>query len=118
MKRLAVLVCLSSLAVLPGCLINSSNSTSISGRYIGPQTLAQVEPGKSRQDFVVATLGTPTTKTVLEDGSEVWKYEYRKRTQSSGKVFLLLDSDSFTEKDGAVYVIFRDGVVEKTWRDA
>ena len=117
MKFAVAALGLACTTVLPGCLINSSNSTSISGRYIGPNTLSQIEPGKSREDFVVATLGTPTTKTTLEDGSQVWRYEYRKRTQSSGRVFLLLDSDNFTEKDGAVYVILRDGIVEKTWRD-
>lgn len=118
MKAVAAIVSLFCLAVIPGCLINSRNSISISGRYIGPSTLKQIEPGKSRQDFVLATLGAPTTKTRLEDGTEVWRYEYRKLTQSSGSVFLLLDTDSCVEKEGAVYVVFRDGIVEKTWRDS
>jgi outer membrane protein assembly factor BamE (lipoprotein component of BamABCDE complex) len=106
-----------SLTLLPGCLVSSSSNTTISGHDVSPKMMAQIEPGKTRKDFVLATLGEPTTKTPLEDGSEVWKYEYRKKSHSSGAVFLLLNHDNYTEKDGAVYIILRDGLVEKTWRD-
>src|SRR5687768_9029881 len=114
MKLAPIVLCAVSLSVLPGCLISSHSNTSYSGHDISPKTLAQIEPGTTKQDFVVATLGTPTTKTTLDDGSEVWKYEYRKRTSSSGSVFLLLNTGNQTEKEGAVYVILRDGMVQKT----
>jgi outer membrane protein assembly factor BamE (lipoprotein component of BamABCDE complex) len=115
--RAAAVIALSALPLLSGCLISSHSSTEFSGRYIGAETMAQIEPGKTKEDFVVATIGTPTTKTKLEDGSEVWKYEYSKKTSGNGTVFLLLNSSNSTEKEGAVYVILKDGVVQKAWRD-
>jgi outer membrane protein assembly factor BamE (lipoprotein component of BamABCDE complex) len=113
----AALALLAAAPMLSGCLVNSHSHSEFTGHYIGANTLQQIEPGKSKEDFVVATIGTPTTKTRLEDGSEVWKYEYRKRTSGNGTIFLLLNTSNSTEKEGAVYVIFRDGVVEKVWRD-
>jgi outer membrane protein assembly factor BamE (lipoprotein component of BamABCDE complex) len=116
-RPLAAAIALASLPLLSGCLISSHSNTEFSGRYIGAETMAQLEPGKTKEDFVVATIGTPTTKTTLEDGSEVWKYEYRKRTSGNGTVFLLLNTSNSTDKEGAVYVILKDGVVQKAWRD-
>ena len=116
MKFPAIVLGALAVSVLPGCLINTHNSTTVSGRDVSPSTMAQIEPGVTKEEFVMATLGPPTTRTVLEDGSEVWKYEYRKKTQSSGRVFLLFNGDNYSEKDGAVFVILKDGVVQKTWR--
>jgi hypothetical protein len=103
--------------LLGGCLINSSSKTEYSGRYLSPAAVSQIEPGETRQDFVLATIGEPTTKTALDDGSEIWKWEYRKTRSSSGSVFLLLNSDNQTRSEGATYVVFRDGVVEKVWQE-
>jgi outer membrane protein assembly factor BamE (lipoprotein component of BamABCDE complex) len=106
-----------SVLIMSGCLVNSRSHTSTSGRYISSTTLRHIEPGTSRSDLVIALLGSPTVRTSLDDGTEIWRYEYRKRTRSSGSVFLLLNSANSTERDGAVFVVLRDGVVEKTWRD-
>lgn len=103
--------------LLPGCLINSSSRTEYSGRYLSPAAVSQIEPGETKRDFVLATIGEPTTKTTLDDGSEIWKWEYRKTRSSSGSVFLLLNSDSQTRSEGATFVVFRDGVVEKVWQE-
>ena len=115
-RSLAVLA-LAAALFSGGCLVNSHSRTSYSGRYVGPETMAQIEPGTTRQDFVLATLGEPTSKNRLDDGSEIWRWEYRRKRSSSGSVFLLLDTDNHTEHDGAAYVQFRDGVVERSWRD-
>jgi outer membrane protein assembly factor BamE (lipoprotein component of BamABCDE complex) len=117
LSRVAAAIVACSLPVLSGCLINTHSQTEFSGRYIGAETMAQIEPGKTKEDFIVATLGTPTSKTTLGDGSQVWKYEYRKRTSGSGSVFLLLNSSNSTDKEGAVYVLLKEGVVQKAWRD-
>ncbi len=108
---------LGALAGAPGCLVHTNNRTVYTGKYIGPETMAQIEPGKSRKDFVEAVLGPPTTTTMLDDGTELWKWSYTRRRTSSGTVFLLVDADSHTESEGAAYVMFRDGVVEKSWRE-
>ncbi len=117
MKVLVLAAATASLLFLPGCLIRSSSKTVYSGRFIGGDTIKQIEPGKSKDDFVLAVLGAPTSKTELSDGSQVWKWEYRKKHTSSGAVFLIVDADDHTETTGSTYVVMRDCVVEKVWQD-
>lgn len=100
-----------------GCLINSHSRTEVSGDYVSPASMERVEVGKSKPDFVLATLGEPTCKNKLDDGSEVWKWKYKKTHCGNGSVFLLIDASDHTEHEGAAFVMFRDGVVEKKWRD-
>lgn len=102
--------------VAGGCLIHADSSTVVEGSYIGPETIAQIEPG-AKEEFVVATMGTPTTTTTLSDNSVIWKWTWRRRTQSDGKVFLLLSTESESEREGAAYVQMKDGVVTRAWRD-
>lgn len=106
-----------SLAALSGCLVNSSTRTEFSGRYVSPTTINQIEPGKTRDEFVTAVLGCPTSKTPLTDGSEIWKWEYQKKSSSNGYVFLLVSANDKSEKQGATYVVMRCGTVEKVWQD-
>lgn len=119
MRYRITLACLagSSLFLMTGCLVRSSSRTEYSGRFIGRETAKQIEPGKSKQDFVLAVLGEPTSKTPVSDGSEVWKWEYRKKEHSRGKVFLLVNADDHSETQGATYVVMRDCTVEKVWQD-
>lgn len=116
-RVVAVLVLAAIASVMSGCLVRSSSRTEYSGRYIGAETVRQIEPGKSKEDFVLAVLGAPSSKTQVADGSEVWKWDYRKRHSSRGKVFLLVSADDSSETQGATYVVMRDGVVEKVWQD-
>lgn len=106
-----------ALCGMQGCLINSHSSTSYTGRFISPTALEKIEVGKTKTDFVKATLGEPTCRSTLDDGSEVWRYDYKKTTSGSGTVFLLFNGDNHTEKQGSTYVMFKDGVVAEKWRD-
>lgn len=106
-----------SLAAMSGCLVNSSTRTEYSGRYISPKTIEQIEAGKTKEEFVMAILGGPTSKTPLSDGAEVWKWEYQKKSSSNGHVFLLVSANDHSEKQGATYIVMRCGMVEKVWQD-
>ncbi|MBX3375772.1 MAG: hypothetical protein KF678_02060 [Phycisphaeraceae bacterium] len=117
-NRVVVVALLAVLAsVMSGCLVRSSTRTEYCGRFIGPETIRQIEPGKSKDDFVIALLGPPSSKTQVSDGSEVWKWGYRKVHASRGKVFLLVSANDSTVTQGATYIVMRDGVVEKVWQD-
>lgn len=100
-----------------GCLIHSRSRTQYSGKQVGEATFDRIEEGKSTPEFVLATLGEPTRKTPLSDGTEVWKWEYRKTQSSSGSVFLLYGGSGHSEHEGAAFVTIKDGVVSKKWRD-
>lgn len=105
-------------AILPaaGCLISRESHVSTSGRYISPATMNQIDKGTS-QDFVLATLGEPGRKIAMDDGGELWKWEWSERRQSEGALFLVFAGESSREKNGAAYVLMRGGMVEKAWRE-
>lgn len=100
-----------------GCLVSHRSREETSGRYVGRATFAQIEPGSSKQDWVLATLGEPTSKCALDDGSTLWSWRYSKERKSSGAVFLVLGTSSSSETENATFVQFRDGVVVKAWQD-
>jgi len=103
-------------AALPGCLINSSNNEHYSGTYVSEATFNRIEPGTTTKQWVLGTLGEPSVKTNLEDGSELWKWQYSKTKQSSGSVLFIFGGSSSSETGGAAYVQMRDGIVTKAWR--
>lgn len=103
--------------MLSGCLVSGQSHQSTTGSYVGPSTFNQIEAGNTRQDWVLATLGTPTSKTTLEDGSEIWKWAYTKTKSGSGSVFLLYHGSDDSTSPGATFVHLKDGVVIKAWRD-
>jgi len=100
-----------------GCLVGKSSNTKFTGRYIGEETLRQIEAGDT-QDEVFSLLGEPTSRTQKESGTAIWKYAYTQATTKSGAVFLLFGSETTTQTEGAVYVEFDDErKVVKTWSE-
>lgn len=103
---------------VPGCLIHSDDHESFSGRYVSENSLRNIEPGSTRRDFVLATLGEPTARTPLDAGGEIWRWDYTRSKSSEGSVFLLFHGDSDSTTQHHVYVSFKtDGTVDKVWRD-
>lgn len=99
-----------------GCLISSHSSQTRSGNYVSDETLKQIEPGKTTASWVRATLGQPSRVEKLEDGTELWRYTYTERKDSSGAVFLVFAGDDKKEISGTVFVEVKNGVVTRTWR--
>lgn len=116
LRSLAVAAALATGTLLTGCVIGSSSHTDVSGNYIGNETLAQIQPGKD-QAYVLALVGDPSDKTVLTNGTEIWKWRYTEQKKSSGSVIFLLSAESNTNDVKTTYVEFKDGVVVKAWRD-
>ncbi len=105
-------------AALSGCLASGSSSTTMSGRYVGPETMSRIEPGVTKRDWVHAVMGEPTSRTTLSDGrTEIWKWEHRSVSKSSGGVLLIAHGSSRHEYVGAAYVELVDGVVTRAWMD-
>ncbi len=100
------------------CIINANSHTTRSGRFVSAETLAQIQPGKSKE-YVATVLGEPSSKNELSDGTgtEIWKWTWREKRSSSGAVFLIIDSDHSTEEERSTYVEFLNGVVSKSWQD-
>ncbi|HTF87647.1 MAG TPA: outer membrane protein assembly factor BamE [Planctomycetota bacterium] len=102
--------------VLPGCLIGSKTSSQNSGKFVSQNTLAQIEPGKDKS-YVVALIGDPTSKTKLDDSSELWKWCYTQDKRSTNSVIFLVGTESHTATERTTFVEFHDGKVVKAWAD-
>lgn len=101
-----------------GC-ISSGSVSEFNGPNIGDRTLAQIKPGKTTQEWILAVLGEPTEKATVADSDgeiEVWKWIRRKVTTTRGSAFVI-SSRSKTEEVRTVYVEFKDEVVTRAWRD-
>jgi outer membrane protein assembly factor BamE (lipoprotein component of BamABCDE complex) len=116
MTRIIGLVLGMSLLGSSGCLVGGSSSVRRQGSYVADTTLSRIEPGKTQESWVLATLGQPSEKTELAPKHELWKYSYKEVKNSSGYVFLIFGGSDSKETSGKVFVELQDGVVTKTWR--
>lgn len=117
-RRLLMLSAAATIAAgLSGCLVSGHSNSSVSGAYVGPSTFAQVEPGVTTEEWVLATFGRPTERTRLSDDTEVLKWAYTRRKSGRGSVFLLYGGSDSSESVGAAFVQLQDGKVIKAWRD-
>jgi len=104
---------------LAGCLINSSSSVNETGRLVSDSTLQQIEPGKTTQEWLVATLGEPTSRSpVRSPGNvEILGYSHERVRRSSGSVFLLFGSSSTNTNRSTTFFEVTDGVVSRFWTE-
>lgn len=108
-----------ALLPLAGCLVTSSNKVEESGIRVSENTLANVEVGRTSGDWLVATLGEPTSRTVVADrpGVEIWRYEHVRTERSAGAVFLIFGGSSSKTESSRVFFELEHGVVRRTWSE-
>ncbi len=113
------LMALTGAAALGGCLVMSKNQVSETGTRISEGTLAQVEPGHTSTDWLLAAIGEPTARTpVGEDGmTEIWRYDHVRREDSSGAVFLIFGGTTRRSESRRVFFEVTDGRVQRTWQE-
>lgn len=99
-----------------GCLVMGSASQKRTGKYVSETTMEKISPGETTAGWVLATLGEPDQRSTLEDGSEVWRWNYTERRASNSTVFLLFAGSDEKEANGSVFVELRDGIVINKWR--
>ena len=105
-----------ALMLLTGCLVAHSSNQSYSGNYIPQDTFDRIEPGKTTAAWVQATLGEPSSREKVDGNTEVWKYSYTERKESSGAIFLIFGGSDKKEQQHIAYVEMSNGVVSKKWR--
>lgn len=106
-----------SLTILPGCLVSGASNENVSGRYISPTTIGQIEPGVTTADSILGLLGEPHGKSASKDGGEIWRWDYTKHTKSAGAVLLVFAGSDSKIDQVTTYAHIRDGVVVRTWQD-
>lgn len=97
-------------------------SVEYTGVYVSESLLERVTPNETRADWLLAVFGEPTSRSPLDDGSEIWKWAYVPVRQKSGAIVTFLslggdDKDEPTIQTSTTIVQLRDGVVIEKWRD-
>ncbi len=108
------LIGLLACAGLAGCSVDMSSHVETTGTFIGPQTLQQIQPGKSK-DFVEALIGEPTRKDKVTDTDEIWRWVYVEKHIANGNAALFTGTASNTENTHTTFVEFKNGVVDHAW---
>jgi outer membrane protein assembly factor BamE (lipoprotein component of BamABCDE complex) len=114
---LAANLWLSACVLSCGCLISGERRQIESGTKVSEATFSRIKPNQTTEDWVRATLGTPTTDTALRDGGRVLKWTYTERQESSGAVFLIFGGHDEKRITHTAYVELHDGVVTNAWRE-
>lgn len=107
------------LTLATGCLISHSSDTFETGHRVSPATLSEVEVGHTTRDWLIATLGEPTSSQLVNEHPhiEMLKYSYKKRKESSGSVFLIFAGSSSSSRHSTTYFELTNGVVTSYWSD-
>jgi hypothetical protein len=111
---IAVVCCLA-----PGCCaVLADSDTSFTGpaAAASPSTVAQIKPGETTREWVIATLGKPTSTSKTSDDTEILRYDCVKKVHNSATIFLILAANDRKESHQSVFVEIRDGVVQRCWQ--
>jgi outer membrane protein assembly factor BamE (lipoprotein component of BamABCDE complex) len=103
--------------VASGCVVSSDATSHESGKKLKDSTLKQLEPGKTTKEWTISVLGTPSSRNKLDNGTEVFKYEYSKTVDEEFAIFLLWASDSEKTTSQSVCLEFRDNILTRYWTE-
>ena len=115
-RRILSVVVAVALLSQAGCLVSNDTTRSQSGKYVSDRAWRQIDEGETSAAWVQATLGDPSERSKLDDGTEIWKWNYTEHKSSSGHIFLLFDGSSTKETNQSAIIELKDGVVVKKWR--
>ena len=112
---LAVAVTLSA----GGCLVISDSSNQEFGVRISEPTLAQIEIGVTTEQWVIATFGAPSERSLVAgtENVEIISYDYKRTRKSGGAVFLIFAGDHSEVTKTTAYFEFTDSIVTRCWME-
>ncbi|MHC5028229.1 MAG: hypothetical protein ACYTGR_15865 [Planctomycetota bacterium] len=117
----AAAVVLTTLFVIAasGCLVVSGSSFDQSGVKVSAVTTGQIEAGVTTEDWIIATLGEPSTRTTVSETPAVaiLKYEYTETKSEGGAVFLIFAGGSSRTRTDITYIEVTDGIVTRFWSE-
>lgn len=98
-----------------GCLVMHQNSIDESGVRVSPSTLDQVEPGRTSEAWLIATLGEPTSRRKVDDRTSILRYNYTRESSSGGAVFLIFAGQSSKTESTTTFFEITDSIVTRHW---
>ena len=112
---------LATLAFNAGCfIIHTDKRVRESGVPVSSKTLNQVKPGETSEAWVLAALGEPSNRTVVEQGgstTKILRYDHTTHKSDEGRVFLLFSGETDETRVRRTYFEIKDGVVTRYWTD-
>lgn len=104
--------------VLTGCISSRSDVRyGDKGPVVGSDTLRQIEVGSTSKEWLLGTLGEPTSETRTPEGTEILKYVYTKKVDSDLDAFIFLSFDDRREERTVLYFELEDGIVTRYWKE-
>jgi hypothetical protein len=88
-----------------------------SGIRIGDRTLQEFEAGRTRESWVLAVLGEPSSSAVLSDEPSVRVLRYATTEPEKGGFLSSLLGRGSSRNVATIYFVVRDGMVERFWAD-
>jgi len=118
---ISILVGFSNLLILftlDGCISGRTNiKYGPNGPPAGSATLRQIKVGKTNKAWLLSTLGEPSSESKTPDGTEILKYNYVKKVDSSFAIEPFLDLHDEKEEHTTLYFGIKDGIVINFWKD-
>jgi outer membrane protein assembly factor BamE (lipoprotein component of BamABCDE complex) len=99
-----------------GCLVGVSSNDSRTGNYVAQNTINQIQPNQTTRGWVAGIIGEPTSKVKVDEATEVWKYSYNEKHESSGAVFLIFGGSNVKETSHALFIEFHGDLVSRFWQ--
>ncbi len=113
-----ILLCMVFGFALSGCISGRSDVRYGSkGPAAGTDTLRQIQVGVTSKEWLLGTLGEPTSHSQTPEGTEILRYVYTKTVDSDFSAFLLLNFDDKREERTVLYFEITDGIVTRYWRE-
>ncbi len=111
-------LCVALGIVLTGCISSRSDVRyGDKGPVVGSDTLRQIEVGSTSKEWLLGTLGEPTSETRTPEGTEILKYVYTKKVDSDFDAFIFLSFDDQREERTVLYFELTDGTVTRYWKE-
>jgi hypothetical protein len=85
------------------------------GIRIGDETLKQFRAGETKEAWILAVIGTPTSSQDVAGEADTHVLRYSTVETSSGIGSLLTGSPS--RNSATVYFVIKDGILQKFWAD-
>ncbi|MBN1363134.1 MAG: hypothetical protein JW993_21215 [Sedimentisphaerales bacterium] len=113
-----IVLCVLAAWATGGCISSRSDVTYGSkGPAVGSSTLRKIKVGRTSKEWVLGTLGEPSSETTTPDGTEILMYEYTKRVDSHFEFEPFLDSHDKREERTVYYFEITDGIVTRFWKE-
>jgi len=82
---------------------------------VSGESLAQVAVGETTAEWLIATLGEPARREVVDSQSEIFRYSSSQLAKIDSELLFVLDTSSRREVKRTVFFECLDGVLVRYW---